>query len=175
MALSFARRGPAVRSIVALGLAIGAVAAPEPAPAAEINVILDQAKLVKLPEKVATIVIGNPLIADAGLQAGGLMVITGKGYGITNVIALDRAGAVLMEKSVEVKGPQVGTIVVFRGAARETYSCTPICEPRITLGDGPAYFDAVIAQTGTRNGAAIDVMQTAPNPNQGGNQGGQKK
>ena len=39
---------------------------------------------MKLPDKVATIVIGNPLIADAALQAGGMLVITGKGYGSTN-------------------------------------------------------------------------------------------
>ena len=27
--------------------------------------------------------IGNPLIADATVQPGGIMVITGKGYGVT--------------------------------------------------------------------------------------------
>ena len=59
----------------------------------------------ELPERIATIVIGNPLIADASLQAGGLMVITGKGYGMTNIIALDRAGNVLMNKNIEVRGP----------------------------------------------------------------------
>ena len=103
---------------------------------ADIDVILDQAKLVKLPERVATIVIGNPLIADATVQAGGLMVITGKGYGRTNLIALDRTGAVLMEKTVEVQGPRAGIVVVYRGVERESYSCTPDCERRITLGDG---------------------------------------
>ena len=72
--------------------------------AADINVILDQAKLVKLPERVATIVIGNPLIADATVQTGGLMVITGKGYGATNIIALDRTGAVLMERPSRCRG-----------------------------------------------------------------------
>ena len=38
-------------------------------------------RCMKLPTRVATIVIGNPLIADAALQAGGILVITGKGYG----------------------------------------------------------------------------------------------
>ena len=102
---------------------------------------LDQAKLVKLPERVATIVIGNPVIADASVQAGGWMVITGKGYGITNLIALDRSGAVLMEKTVEVQGPAPGRGGRLQGVERETYSCTPDCERRITLGDGPAYFE----------------------------------
>ena len=106
---------------------------------------------MKLPDRVATIVIGNPLIADASVQAGGLMVITGKGYGMTNLIALDRAGAVLMEKSIEVRGPRADVVVVYRGVERESYSCTPNCERRITLGDSNAYFDATIGQTGIRN------------------------
>ena len=108
---------------------------------------------------VATIVIGNPLIADAALQPGGILVVTGKGYGVTNVIALDRTGAVLMEKSVEVTGPGAGAVVVYRGIDRETYSCSPICERRITLGDTPAYFDAVLNQTGNRNGQAVGATQ----------------
>jgi hypothetical protein len=132
-----------------------AVIAPKAAPAAEVvTVNLDQAKLLKLPEKVATIVIGNPLIADVSLQPGGLMVLTGKGYGMTNLIALDRAGAVLMERSVEVQGPRGNTVIVYSGVERGTYSCTPDCERRITLGDSNAYFDAIINETAARNGMA---------------------
>ena len=131
---------------------------PPAASAADITVTLDQAKLVKLPERVSTIVIGNPLIADASVQAGGLMVVTGKGYGITNLIALDRTGSVLMEKLVEVEGP-TDVVVVYRGADRETYSCTPNCERRITLGDNPAYFDSTLGQTAARNGAAQGITQ----------------
>ena len=85
--------------------------------------------------RVATIVVGNPVIADAAVQSGGWMVITGKGYGMTNIVALDRSGAVLMEKTIEVQGPQ-NVVVVYRGVERETYSCTPVCERRLTLGDG---------------------------------------
>ena len=131
------------------------------ASAAEVNVVLDQAQLLKLPEKVSTIVIGNPLIADASLQPGGLMVLTGKGYGTTNLMALDRTGNVLMEKSIEVRGPNADVVVVYRGVERETYSCTPKCERRITLGDSNTYFDAVMGQIGTRNGAAQGAPPTA--------------
>jgi Pilus formation protein N terminal region len=140
-------------SICALVFALASGLAPLAASAADVTVILDQAMLVKLPERVATIVIGNPLIADASVQSGGMMVVTGKGYGTTNLIALDRAGSVLMEKSVEVKGPHP-VVVVYRGIERESYSCTPICERRITLGDGNAYFAAMLAQTASRNAQA---------------------
>jgi hypothetical protein len=134
-----------------------AAIAPRVAPAADVTVILDQAKLIKLPEKVATIVIGNPLIADASLQPGGLMVITGKGYGRTNIVVLDRTGAVLMEKSVEVQGPRANVVVLYRGVERETYNCTPNCERRLTLGDGSTYFETVLGQIGARTGLAQGI------------------
>ena len=51
-------------------------------------------------------------------------------------------------------------VVVFKGVERETYSCAPDCERRITLGDSPAYFGATLLQTGTRTGQA----QTAAAP-----------
>jgi putative type II/III system pilus formation protein len=132
-------------------------AAPVRADTLSINV--DQAQIMHLPEKVATIVIGNPLIADATLQSGGILVVTGKGYGATNLLALDRSGRVVLEKTVQVLGAETGDIVtVYKGVERESYSCAPNCERRITLGDSPGFFNATLTQTGTRNGQA----STAP-------------
>ena len=137
-----------------LALALASIPAMPRGGAAEtITVVLDQAQLARLPDKVGTIIIGNPLIADVSLQAGGTMVITGKGYGATNIIALDRTGATLMSTTVQVVGPR-DAVVVYRGADRESYSCAPACERRITLGDAPPYFDAALAQSGNRNGSA---------------------
>ena len=97
---------------------------------------LDQAKILQLPERTATLVVGNPLIADAAVQPGGILVITGKSYGATNLVALDRTGRRLLESS-DPGGQARATdvVVVYRGIERETYSCMPNCERRITLGD----------------------------------------
>jgi Flp pilus assembly secretin CpaC len=140
------RRAAAATLIAAAAFGACAAGAAEP-----IVVTMDQAKVVKMPDKVSTVVVGNPLIADVTIQAGGIMVITGKGYGMTNVVALDRTGNVLMERPVEVGGPRDGVIVVFRGTDRESYNCAPNCEQRVTLGDTQKYFDATIGQTTTRN------------------------
>lgn len=115
----------------------------------QINVVVDQAKLVKVPDQVATIVVGNPLIADVSLQSGGAMVVTGKGYGSTNMIVMDRAGEILEERSIVVEGPTEKLVTVFRGLERETYSCTPVCQRSVTLGDGATYFNANLSQGGT--------------------------
>lgn len=119
-----------------------------------IDITLDQASIMRLPDKVSTIVVGNPMIADVAVQSGGLVVVTGKGFGSTNLLALDRTGAVLMERNIVVSGPNGRTVQVFRGVQRETYSCTPDCERRITLGDSADYFTATLGQSDTRNGSA---------------------
>ena len=116
---------------------------------------LDQARIIKLPERAATLVIGDPLIADVSLQPGGLAVITGKGYGATNVVVLDKTGAVLMERNVEVKGPPDRIVYVYRGVTRNTYSCMPECAPRVTLGDDFDYFDKNLSQVGSRSTQAL--------------------
>jgi Pilus formation protein N terminal region len=128
---------------------VATVAAAEP-----IKVVLDQAKLIRLPERVATVVVGNPLIADASVQPGGMMVVTGKGYGETNLVALDRGGRVLLEQMIQVRGPGEHVVVVYRGVERETYSCNPTCQPRITLGDSRAYFATTLLESTTRNSQA---------------------
>jgi Flp pilus assembly secretin CpaC len=122
---------------------------------------VDQARIARLPAGVSTIVVGNPLIADVSLQQGGLMVITGKGYGVTNLIALDRAGNLLSEHAIQVQGPTDNVVVVYRGVERESYSCTPRCERRITLGDTAEFFDATINQTSSRNGRAQGASGSA--------------
>jgi hypothetical protein len=143
-----------VRRGLWLGLLAGVLFAAT-AHAETVTVNLDQAVVMKLPDKVATIVIGNPLIADATLQSGGMLVVTGKGYGGTNLVALDRDGRVLVDKYVQVLGPSGDNlIVVYKGVERESYSCAPECERRITLGDSTPYFTSTLTQTTQRNGGA---------------------
>jgi Flp pilus assembly secretin CpaC len=129
-----------------------AIATPD-----SVAVSVDQAKLVKLPGKVATIVVGNPLIADVTLQPGGIVVVTGKGYGATNFIALDRAGEILVDRVIQVEGPSDQLVTVYRGIERESYSCMPVCQRRVTLGDGGEYFKATIDQAGTFSSTATSA------------------
>lgn len=147
-------RGQAAFPFIVIGVLLSPLAAIAASDTDSVAVVVDQARVIKLPERVATIVVGNPLIADVTLQPGGMVVVTGKGYGSTNMIAMDRTGAVLADRSIQVEGPTDKLVTVFRGVDRESYSCTPVCQRRVTLGDGSTYFDAVLGQTGNLNGAA---------------------
>jgi hypothetical protein len=122
-----------------------------PGASAAITVTLDQARVMKMPDGVATLVVGNPLIADVSIQSGGMMVLTGKGYGMTNLVALDRSGAVLEQKTIQVLGAR-DSVVVYRGVERESYSCA--------LGDSTDYFGATLGQTGARTGQALGAVQS---------------
>jgi Flp pilus assembly secretin CpaC len=124
------------------GAPVGSVSEP-------VTVHLDQARLLKLPERTVTLVIGNPLIADAVVQTGGVVVLTAKSYGMTNLVALDRSGAILAEYPIQVVGPSDRVVVVYRGIERESYSCAPTCQQRITLGDTAAYFGQTLTALGS--------------------------
>jgi hypothetical protein len=138
-------------ALTALAWPLAAVAEPT---AGTIAVNVDQAKLVKLPTRVTTIVVGNPLIADVTLQNGGIIVVTGKGYGATNFIAMDRSGEILVDRVIQVEGPTDQLVTVYRGVERETYSCMPVCQRRMTLGDGDTYFKSVSDQASQLAGQA---------------------
>lgn len=131
-----------------LGGAVPARAGDIPA-AERLSVSMDEARLIRLPDRVATIVIGNPLIADAALQPGGIVVLTGKSYGATNFIALDRKGNALFEKVIDVRGA-IDTVVVHKGINRETYNCSPECQPVIAPGDFQAFYNQALVQSTTR-------------------------
>jgi Flp pilus assembly secretin CpaC len=142
----------------ALGLACLATL---PARASDvISLMLDNATIIKVPEKTATLVVGNPMIADVAMQKNGIMVLTGKAYGETNLLALDEGGALVSETRLRVQRAQRNTVVVVRGIEPETYSCTPECAPTLTLGDSEKHFGKVGGQTTNRNQLA--VPQGAP-------------
>jgi Flp pilus assembly secretin CpaC len=116
-----------------------------------VAVMVDHAKVVRLPERTQTVIVGNPIIADITVQRNGIVVVTGKSYGVTNVIALDGAGTLLAESLISVQAATESVVIVQRGLERESYSCTPNCQPSLLLGDANRYFSEVGGQTGQRN------------------------
>ena len=74
-------------------LLMGATAAagqPESLPV--VTILVDNAKIIRLPERTSTVIVGNPIIAEVTPQKNGVLVLTGKSFGSTNLIALDNAG-----------------------------------------------------------------------------------
>ena len=148
----------AVAAVALPGAALAADPVPVSSVCEPVTVNLDQAKLLKLLERTSTLVVGNPLIADAVVQPGGVVVITAKSYGATNLVALDRSGTMLMEQTIQVVGPSDAIVVVYRGTERESYSCAPNCERRITFGDTATFFSANLTALSAFTGQAQGVV-----------------
>jgi hypothetical protein len=124
------------------------------APADVLKITLDQAQVAKVPAGTTTLVVGNPSIADVTMLKGGVgMVVTGKGYGQTNLVAIDAQGNILDEKQIQVT-PTHNVLVVQRGDARTSYACNPLCMPTVQLGDEDTAFNEAGKQITTRNGLA---------------------
>jgi len=127
-----------------LALAMLAVVAMAPtAIAGDLVVKYDQSQLLRVPRAVASIIIGNPSIADVTVQTPQLLIITGKTFGITNVIALDADKNVIQDQRVMVVRDDVRQVSLYRGTKRETYNCAPHCNPSLMVGDDAKYFGEV--------------------------------
>jgi len=163
MTALYLRGFAALRPLYWLAMAL-VLTATAPAVLADEQIVvhLDEARVIKLPDRASTVVIGNPLIADISVQPGSLAVVTGKSYGATNIIIMDKSGAVLTEHNVEVQGPTDKIVVVYRGINRATYSCTPECAARVTLGDQTEFFTDTLARMAARNAQSLASGAGAP-------------
>jgi Flp pilus assembly secretin CpaC len=115
-----------------------------------VDVTIDFAKVMKFDREVATIVIGNPGIADAAVEDEKTIVLTGKAAGQTNLIVLDDEGEEIVNSLVRVSTNTRQLTTVFYGGERQTFSCAPVCEQVISVGDDPASFGNATAQIQTR-------------------------
>ncbi|MBE7199379.1 MAG: pilus assembly protein N-terminal domain-containing protein [Parafilimonas terrae] len=145
---------PTGLAMLAAALLPGAVAAGQPETLPIVTVLVDNAKLIRLPERTQTVVVGNPFIAEVTPQKNGVLILTGKSFGSTNLIALDSGGALIAETTIRVEASREATITVQRGMERESLSCTPNCQPSAQLGDAAKYFDPTTGQADKRRALA---------------------
>ncbi|MEO0791742.1 MAG: pilus assembly protein N-terminal domain-containing protein [Pseudomonadota bacterium] len=141
-------RSIAVASAVAVVLTVQTVQTPTHA--ADLIVKYDQSQLVRLPRKVSEVIIGNPSIADVTVKSGDLLVVTGKSFGITNIIALDAQRNVIQDQRVLVQRDEVTTVNLVRGTERRSFNCSPQCNPTVTVGDEQKFLDTVAATSLTK-------------------------
>jgi len=109
-------------------LIAAAVAAGHAQAGAGIEVQMNQAKIVRLTKSADTIIVGNPAIADASVQDASTIVLTGKGFGVTNLVVLDIDGNPIVDEQITVVRQTASSVRIYRRADIQTLSCTPYCE-----------------------------------------------
>src|SRR5689334_18274958 len=108
------RRTPSSAGLFGVALTVvsllpDVVSAAQPEALPVVTVIVDNAKVIRLPEKTQTVVVGNPFIAEVTPQKNGVLILTGKSFGSTNLIALDSAGALIAETMIRVEASREAT------------------------------------------------------------------
>jgi hypothetical protein len=135
-----------------LALLLAIVASGSPAMADEsstpITVKVNMARILRIGSPAATVVIGNPGVADVTIQDPQTLVLTGKSYGETNMIVLDAKGNPIADTMVEVVESQANLVTVFNAGARNTLACNPACAPTVMLGDAPGYTSQMTSSMG---------------------------
>lgn len=114
------------------------------------KITLNQITMVKLDEQISDALIGNPSIADITIQNNSTFIITGKSYGRTNIILLNKDGETIFNKWVHVDDDTRNVVRIQRGGARLSYTCTPNCQPTPTLGDDPKYLKSLSGNLQTK-------------------------
>ncbi len=120
-------------------------------------VTIDRAKVLRISRPADTIIIGNPSIADAAIQDPQTLVLTGRSFGVTNIVILDADGEPIVDETIVVQGHETNTVRIYRRAVRETLACSPVCEPTLTIGDNNETFQAATTQIKERNALSDEV------------------
>ncbi len=125
---------------VAIAAALALLAAPVGVAAqSRLNVEIDQAQRVQLRGPAGSVIVGNPQIADVTVVDANTLYITGKGYGVTEVVAVDPIGrAVFQSQVVVTAGDGAGRVRVWRGAQATEMACAASCSPSVRGASGPA-------------------------------------
>jgi Flp pilus assembly secretin CpaC len=114
-----------------------------------INVKVNMARILRISAPAATIIIGNPGVADVTIQDPQTLVLTGKSYGQTNLIVLDKTGNPIADTLIEVVQQQADLLTMYQGIKRQSLACAPTCQPVIMLGDDAEYASANVGSATT--------------------------
>ncbi len=110
----------------------------------------DQSQLLRMPREIADVIVGNPSIADVSVQRGNLLIVTGKTFGVTNIIALDDERNVIHDQRIVVQRDERRVVNLHKGSQRESFTCSPNCSPTITIGDSTQFFDMISKHSSTK-------------------------
>jgi hypothetical protein len=138
--------------------AIALLVALAPASMAEqVRVMLDRTQLITMSVSPATVVVGNPAIADANVS-GNQVFINGFSPGTTNIVMLDSSGASLANLEVVVTRASTETAAVFKKGGRQSLICPDFCDPTMEIGDSKAAFADVQEQFQNKRAAALGII-----------------
>jgi Flp pilus assembly secretin CpaC len=153
---------PTLASLALAGLVI--IGPSSDAAAQDITVMADEAHLLRLDRPGSDVIVGNPSIADVSVQSGKLLVITGKSFGMTNLIVLDGKGQEIVSRKVRVTTDGERMVTLHKGLQRQTLDCQTRCEMTLVPGDVTTHFEALSKSVQAKFGLAQSAVDGGQGP-----------
>lgn len=125
----------------------------------DVALALDEVHTLTFKSPVATVYVGNPAIADVTMIDSRHAFVQGKGYGRTNIVALNRDNVQVFNTHVTVvAGEGNSTVLLNRGTQRITLNCAGgQCEQTPMPGDDQKVYDTDTTQTNLHQNAARNM------------------
>lgn len=135
-----------MRRIAAALLAL-AVLAPAPLALAQsrpLSVEVDHVARLNLSGSAASVIVGNPRIADVTVVDARTLFVSGRAYGTTEIVVLDGAGRSIYQGEVVVSSPSAGQVRVWRGAEVTHMACSATCSENSRASEAIAPVSATV-------------------------------
>ena len=134
---------------LALGLAAPALAHPG------IEVAVDHTTRLHVSAPAGSVIVGNPAVADVTVVDPHTVFVSGRGYGVSEVVVLDLLGRTVWDGEVVVTASTSREVTVYRGAVPTVMACASTCSLSIRS-------PAKSGSTGSTGGASSGTMGAAP-------------
>ena len=121
-------------AVITAVLALAGLPAQAQSPNGALNVEIDRSARVQLRSAAASVIVANPQIADVTVVDANTLFIVGKGYGVTEVVAVYGVGRTLFQREIVVTGGSTGSVRVWRGAQATEMTCGASCAPSLRAG-----------------------------------------
>lgn len=125
--------------------------------ASEFKVPMNETRPLQLAKPAATVMVGNPAIADVAIESTQLLYVMGRNYGTTNLVALDAEGKTILDMKLSVTAQGTSAVTLTRGTGQLSYNCTPRCERIAVIGDDKEAFTTLMQQGSVTNSTKSDA------------------
>ncbi len=116
------------------------------ASAGQFTIESGKTKPLRLKTEAASIVIGNPNIADVAVHDGQLLFVSGKTFGTTNLLIFDADGKTIYSADIVVTTNTANLVTINRAGENFTYDCAPTCRAGLSVGDSSTHFNQTFNQ-----------------------------
>lgn len=87
-------------------------------------------------QAIASVVIGDPAVADITVKSNTEVMIFGRSPGATNLTLFGPGGELINVLEISVRNTSANRVLLQSGSYRYSFNCTDICEQTPTIGDG---------------------------------------